>query len=128
MLGLVAFAFTVGLSLFRADPDVADLRAQRASGLRCALRAADDSAEVHGRLAYWLQSFHTDNAPKIEKRRARFRDAAIALGAQIVLLAVALGVTLIAMATSTAPRPVPKAPPPPPAPPPGVGIPENRGA
>ena len=54
---------------------------------------ADDPAEIHRQLAYWLQSFHAANAPKLEQRRARFRDAALGLGAQVVLLAIALSVS-----------------------------------
>jgi hypothetical protein len=53
----------------------------------------DEPLEVHRRLAYWLQSFHAENAPRIERRRARFRDAALTLGAQVILLGVALGVS-----------------------------------
>ena len=84
---------TVGLCLFVLVPTSLIFAVDGPQVYEALYEHADDPAEVHRQLAYWLQSFHAANAPKIELRRARFRDAAVGLGAQIVLLSVALGVS-----------------------------------
>ena len=93
VVGLVAFALTVGLCLFVLIPTSLIFALNGPQVYEGLYEHADDPAEIHRRLAYWLQSFHAANAPKLEQRRARFRDAALALGAQVVLLAVALSVS-----------------------------------
>jgi len=93
VLALVAFAVTVGLCLFVLIPTSLIFALDGTRVYEALYEHADDPGEVHRQLAYWLQSFHAANAPKIERRRARFRDAAMALGAQILLLIVALGVS-----------------------------------
>lgn len=93
ILALIAFALTVGLCLFVLVPTSLVFAVDGPQVYEALYEHAGDPDELHRRLAYWLQSFHAANAPKIDTRRARFRDAAVALGAQIVLLAVALGVS-----------------------------------
>lgn len=93
VLGLIAFALTVALCLFVLIPTSLIFALNGPEVYEALYQHVDDSAEVHRQLAYWLQSFHAANAPKLDKRRARFRDAALALGAQILLLALALGVS-----------------------------------
>jgi hypothetical protein len=95
VVALIAFVLTVGLCLFVLVPTSLIFAVDGPQVYEALYEHADDPAEVHRQLAYWLQSFHAANAPKIELRRARFRDAAVGLGAQIVLLllSVALGVS-----------------------------------
>jgi hypothetical protein len=93
LLAAVAFAATLGLCLFVLIPTSVIFALDGTRVYETLYEHEDDPLEVHRRLAYWLQSFHAENAPKIEQRRARFRDAALALGAQVVLLGVALGVS-----------------------------------
>jgi hypothetical protein len=91
LLAAAAFAATLGLCLFVLIPTPVTFALDGTRVYETLYEHEDDPFEVHRRLAYWLQSFHAENAPKIEQRRARFRDAALALGAQVVLLGVALG-------------------------------------
>ena len=93
LLAAVAFGATVGLCLFVLVPTPVTFAIDGPRVYETLYEYADDPLEVHRRLAYWLQTFHSENAPKIEQRRAGFRNAALALGAQVVLLAVALGVS-----------------------------------
>lgn len=93
VLALVAFVLTVGLCLFVLIPTSLIFALDGPHVYEALFEHTDDPAEVHRQLAYWLQSFHAANAPKIEARGVRFRDAAVALGAQIVLLSVALSVS-----------------------------------
>ena len=90
---LAVFAVTVVLCLFVLIPTSLVFAIDGPQVYEALYEHVDDPLEVQRQLAYWLQSFHAANAPKIERRRARFRDAALALGAQILLLSVALGVS-----------------------------------
>jgi hypothetical protein len=51
---------------------------------------ADDQAEVHRRLAYWLEAFWQGNQQKIEVIGRAYAIAAIALTAQLLLWSAAL--------------------------------------
>ncbi len=93
LLAAVAFAATLGLCLFVLIPTPVIFALDGTRVYETLYEHEDEPLEVHRRLAYWLQSFHAENAPKIEQRRARFRDAALTLGAQVILLGVALGVS-----------------------------------
>lgn len=93
VLALIAFATTVGLCLFVLIPTSLVFAVDGPQVYEALYEHANDPGEVHRQLAYWLQSFHADNAPKLELRRARFRDAAVALSAQILLLAVGLAIS-----------------------------------
>src|SRR3954447_25693004 len=75
VLGLGAFVVTVGLSLFVLVPTSLIFALDGPEVYEALYEHAEDPAEVHRQLAYWLQSFHAAKGPKIEKRRARFRDA-----------------------------------------------------
>lgn len=90
---LIAFALTVALCLFVLVPTSLIFAVDGPQVYEALYEHVDDGDEVHRQLAYWLQSFHAANAAEIELRRPRFRDAALAVGAQIVLLSVALGVS-----------------------------------
>jgi hypothetical protein len=88
VLVLVVFAVTVALCLFVLIPtSLVSPSTDRGSMKRSTSTRRPARSPAPIRL--WLQSFHAANAPKIERRRARLRDAALALGAQILLLSVA---------------------------------------
>jgi len=93
VLAHIAFAATVGLCLYVLIPTTLIFALSGPEIYEALYEHADDPDEVHRRLAYWLQAFHASNAPKLESRQARFRDAAVAIGVQIALLAVALSVS-----------------------------------
>jgi hypothetical protein len=93
LLALLAFGACVGLCLFVLIPTELTFAINGPEVYEALFEHANEPNEVHRQLACWLQSFHTANLAPIRRRRARFRDAALALGAQIVLLAVALTVT-----------------------------------
>jgi hypothetical protein len=58
------------------------------------LEVRNDDAEIHRRLAYWLEEYWQDNRNKIEKLTPWFAVASIALVIEIVLWVLALQGTL----------------------------------
>ena len=92
---LAAFALAVLLAIFVVVPRKGLIFAVSGSATYEALWVfADDEAEMHRRMAYWLDGYWEDNQRVLERLQPAFTAGCYGVALGILLLAIAVAVTL----------------------------------
>ena len=87
ILAFAAFALTIVLTVYVLLPKAKLIFALDASQVYEGLyEVHDNEAEVHRRLAYWIQTFRLENQPAIRRMTLAFRVAAGTLLLELALL------------------------------------------